>query len=532
MKIKKILLLLSCIIAIFISHSSVKAEEANPLDSAVALQLNQVLTGSFDGTASAHNYYKIEITQKTAITIYGNNTGDSGISLRLDDAKGDYVSHQSQAISANSDYSWRTKALDPGTYYIDISSNFSKISYTVSYSIEPYPVYTELAQDTKAECNAGNNIFKINVSSVAAITILGDKDSKDNVDVYVSDYDGKNVTCQTAKASGSTRYKYRTDQLKPGVYYIRTRSQSNYTVTYSSDLYPEAILLNRGASSPGSFSSTQSLEIYRIDLSEQQSITFFVTKDSSSYISLRLVDSNSDYVDHQGQLTKDSSFIWSPDKALAPGTYYLEASSMYSDTINYSIHWQISGPSAVKNLKQSKATEKNVTLKWSAPANASKYRIYKYNSKTKNYSLYKTTTSKSCKIGGLKAATKYTLKIVPIMEKDGELIEGTETIFKAVTKPGKVKLSGIKKTAPGVLSGVPVNYYKVSWKKVKQASGYDVYVKTKGSGWKKIDYTSARYSLIYVVKGFSAQIKVRAYISTDDAIVYGSFSKPKTVKSK
>ena len=121
--------------------------------------------------------------------------------------------------------------------------------------------------------------------------------------------------------------------------------------------------------------------------------------------------------------------------------------------------------------------------------------------------------------------------MIPIANNNGEEIEGDETVFKAATTPAKVAIKSIKKIAASSLSGVPVNYYKISWKKVKNAKGYDVYVKTKGGKWKKIDYTSSKSSTIYVVKGFTAQIKVRAYTSTKDAITYGPYSKIKTIKS-
>jgi hypothetical protein len=122
------------------------------------------------------------------------------------------------------------------------------------------------------------------------------------------------------------------------------------------------------------------------------------------------------------------------------------------------------------------------------------------------------------------------------MVKNGEDIEGTENIFNAATAPNKVKLNAIKKIGSGSISGVAVNYYKVSWKKVKHATGYQVYVKTKGSGWKRISSTTSRKCQIYIVKGFSGQIKVRAYITANSksssSSSYGAFSKVKKVKSK
>ena len=146
-------------------------------------------------------------------------------------------------------------------------------------------------------------------------------------------------------------------------------------------------------------------------------------------------------------------------------------------------------------------------------------------------SLYRTTTSKSYKIKGLKVATTYSIKIVPVEDNNGEFIEGEAIHFDVATKPAKVSVKKIKKTKSGKVSGKPVAYYKISWKKVENASGYQVFVKTKGCKWKMVNATSSRSCKIYVDKGCTAKIKVRAYITTKDATTYGSFSKIKNIKS-
>ena len=531
MKTKKLLLFLWCFIAIFITHLSVNAEESNPLDSATSLSLNQMLTGAFDVTELSYTYYKIEISQKSPITIYGNNTGEGEILLELDDSNGKYVTNQYNSISVNSNYIWRTKELNPGIYYIKVSSQFSKINYTISYTYDPYPVYKDLSENEKIDYQTGYNIFKINIPSSTAITIYGEQNKGDYVSLELSDANGNHVSHQSLASTISSTYKWRTNTLTPGVYYIIASCSKNYTLTYSTEPYPESIPLDRGNTLTGNFNNSNSKVLYKINITEKQRITCFVTKDVTSYIGLTLLDSDSMSVAHMGEALDDLSISWSPDKELSPGTYYLEVSAIDLDNINYTITWQISGPSAVENLKLSKTTGKSITLKWGAPADASKYKVYIYNSNSKNYSLYKTTTSKSCKISGLKPNSIYTFKVIPVMIKNGEDIDGEETVFKAATTPSKAKIQSIKKTASSTLSGVPVNYYKIRWKKVKKASGYQIYVKTKGSKWKMIDYTSSRTTDIYIVKGFSGQIKVRAYISTDDATTYGPFSKVKTVKS-
>ena len=56
-------------------------------------------------------------------------------------------------------------------------------------------------------------------------------------------------------------------------------------------------------------------------------------------------------------------------------------------------------------------TTTTITLKWSKVTGADGYRVYKYNSKTKKYEYYKSTTSTSLKISKLKEGTAYKYKV-------------------------------------------------------------------------------------------------------------------------
>lgn len=539
-------------ISLFVFGRPVKAEENNSLDSAVSLSLNQTLTRSVDKNVVLRHYYKIELSQKSAITIYGKFTVDTSSSREMDielqDVNGKCISHQNLSLLADGDYRWRTEEIDSGIYYILLGSDVGNNStgstaitipyviteYSIAYSFEPYPVCTELAQDTEIKCKPGINVFKINVTSPTDLTIYGTEGIERGVSVKFADVNGKEISCQSEKSS-QTEYKTRVKGLLPGTYYIETKDSSklsdySYSVLYSTDPYPESKLLERGDWMSGSLRPGFSSNIYKININAKHKITFFYSIDYPQ-IGLRLYDSETNCIDHMEFVTEKKSFKWSEwslGEELMPGTYYLEVSSGGAD---YNIKWQISGLSATDDLTMTKATNKTITLSWNVSQKASKYKIYKYNKKTKDYSLCKTTTATSCKISGLKTSTTYTFKVVPVVSVNGEDIEGDKTYFKAATKPAKVSVKSIKKTKSGKVSGNPVNYYKIGWKKVKNADGYQVYVKTKGGKWKTVNSTSSKSCMIHVVKGYTAQIKVRAYITTKDATTYGSFSKIKTIKN-
>lgn len=98
----------------------------------------------------------------------------------------------------------------------------------------------------------------------------------------------------------------------------------------------------------------------------------------------------------------------------------------------------------------------------------------------------------------------------------------------AVKKPAKVKkvtAKAKKRTAV------------ISWKKVKGASGYEVYRSTKKNGkYKKIKTIkkagTVRFTDKKLKKGFAYYYKVRAYRKTAVAKVYGNDSAAKKVKIK
>lgn len=527
-------------ISLFVFGRPVKAEENNSLDSAVSLSLNQTLTASFKDSGVLRHYYKIELSQKSGITIYGNAISEylrkDGLDLELQDVNGKSVFHNSKVEVVSGNYRWRTDEVDPGTYYIVVNSGDGLVSYgindySIAYSQEVYPVYTELTENTEIKCKAGINVFKINISSPTNLTVYGIEGIEGQVRVKFADVNGKEISNQYGKTNQAD-YKAVVKGLLPGIYFIETigyplGSDFSYSVLYSTDPYPESKSLERGKWASGSLHPGFSSDIYKININAKQKITFFF---STKYqkISFHLYDLEKNCVDFMESVTEKTASEWSPGKELMPGTYYLEVSSGGDD---YDIMWQISGLSAIKGLKMIKAANKTITLSWKESQNTSKYNIYKYNKKAKDYSLCKTTAEESCKITGLKASTTYSFKVVPVVSVNGEDIEGDETYFKAATKPAKVSVKNIKKTKSGRVSGTYVNYYKISWKKVKNADGYQVYVKTKGGKWKMVDFTSSRACEIYVVKGVAAKIKVRAYTETYDAKTYGAFSKIKTVKN-
>ena len=171
------------------------------------------------------------------------------------------------------------------------------------------------------------------------------------------------------------------------------------------------------------------------------------------------------------------------------------------------------------------AGSKSVSLKWSKIKGAKKYKIYKYDTKTKKYKCLKTTTKLSFKISKLKSASTYKFK-VKAYSKNGKLLDTTK-ICTVKTKPVAPTLKAKSKTKGTVT---------ISWSKVKNAKGYQVYYSSSKNGkFKKLgDYNAKELTakLKELKSGKNYYIKVRSYTKLSNTKVYSSFGKVKKVKVK
>ncbi|MBQ9530729.1 MAG: hypothetical protein IJR70_01530 [Eubacterium sp.] len=162
-------------------------------------------------------------------------------------------------------------------------------------------------------------------------------------------------------------------------------------------------------------------------------------------------------------------------------------------------------PSKPTSLTAS-STVNSVTLKWKKVNSANGYKVYSYNSKTKKYSYLKTAQKNTCKISKLSSASVYIFSVKAYKKS------GNKTYYSAysaktrvATLPGKV--SGIK------ILGRNVSSVKLSWNKVKKASGYKVEYSTDKNFKKNVKSTKTT-SVKATVKSLSNityYIRIYAY---------------------
>lgn len=169
--------------------------------------------------------------------------------------------------------------------------------------------------------------------------------------------------------------------------------------------------------------------------------------------------------------------------------------------------------SAVKGLKVSAASETGFTLSWSKVAGATGYQIYTYSGG--KWVLKTITAANSKSFTGAKLGVTYQYRVRAYRTVSGKTYYGSLSSAVsarcALTAPSSVKLSSVTASSA-----------TLSWKAVRSASGYQVYLRS-GSGWvKKATVTANKATL----KGLSAvtnyTVRVRSYKKVGSSYVYSA----------
>lgn len=218
-------------------------------------------------------------------------------------------------------------------------------------------------------------------------------------------------------------------------------------------------------------------------------------------------------------LNQDYTIAYAGNAAPGIATITITGVGNYGGT--KTIRYQISVADMTKI--RAKGSTNKVTLSWPAVAGAEGYAIY-----DANYKLIGKTTGASYTHKNLSAVTTYTYNVRPYVtvEKNtyygdfSNTVQATTTIAKPV-----VTLKAYKKKM------------RVSWKKIKGVSGYEIYRSTKKTkGYKKIKTAKKANIVSYTNKSLKSKkryyYKIRAYKKVNGRKVYSKYSSPKSVKTK
>ncbi len=123
----------------------------------------------------------------------------------------------------------------------------------------------------------------------------------------------------------------------------------------------------------------------------------------------------------------------------------------------------------VQNVKVSSVAANKVTLKWKKLSGVTGYRVYRYNAKKEKYVYVGKTKKISYTDSSLSAGKAYKYKVRAYRTKNKKNTYGAYSdAIKAVTAPKKV--TGLRTTYVGTSN------VKLSWKKAKGATGYEIFL--------------------------------------------------------
>jgi fibronectin type 3 domain-containing protein len=256
------------------------------------------------------------------------------------------------------------------------------------------------------------------------------------------------------------------------------------------------------------------------------SLSWSASGSVKGYRIYRYDPSQSAYV-YIGETTKKSY----KDSGLTSGTSYQYKVCSYwagDGTDEYSPYTDevsaLTKPSQVQNVRVQSGVQTEVQIAWDSVAEASGYRIYKYNDSAEKYEKVTDVDSSvtSYTFTGLSGATVYDYKVKAYILRDGAYTWGTasdECIY--VTNPDAVgSLTAKYKSATSVA---------LKWSKVARATGYQIYRLSMSSGkYEKIAAVKGGSTLTYTNTGLASgttySYQVRAYMTEDETDYYGEFS--------
>ena len=218
----------------------------------------------------------------------------------------------------------------------------------------------------------------------------------------------------------------------------------------------------------------------------------------------------------------DYTLSYANNKIVGLGT--ITVTGMGAFTGSTTVHFYIL-PKQVTGMKFASKTS-SVTLSWKAVTGATGYQIYQYDSSSKKWKKKSTVTKNQVVLEKLSSGTTYKYKVRAIAKIDSKTKAGKcSSTLTTTTRPSKPALTvkaGTKKAA-------------LSWKKIKGASGYCIYMSTKKNGtYKRVKHitkgSTVSYKKTKLKKGKTYYFKIRAYRKIGTKNYYSSYSTIQKVK--
>ena len=162
-----------------------------------------------------------------------------------------------------------------------------------------------------------------------------------------------------------------------------------------------------------------------------------------------------------------------------------------------------------------------LSLTWNKVKGAAGYVVYLYNASTKKYTRLGTAKANAYQATGLKADKTYRFAVKAYKTANGKkTYSNYSNVLKASTAAAPAKVTGLKAGAVGTTS------LKLTWNKVKGATGYVVYrYNASTKKYTKLGITAANsYQVKKLQSGATYRFAVRAYKKVNGQNLFGGYS--------
>lgn len=181
----------------------------------------------------------------------------------------------------------------------------------------------------------------------------------------------------------------------------------------------------------------------------------------------------------------------------------------------------------VKNVQVFDITETEATITWSKNSNADGYEV----KLSRNGGFYKTikdTTRTTAYLYDLYEDSNYKVKIFPYKEIKGKRVYGEESYYKSFKTDVKEDYTPAQVKNLSV-SDITENSAYISWSRVNNATGYNIYVSEDYGKFKYWDSTNSKnYTLKGLEQNIYYKVKVEAYRKVNGTEYIGNYSSTKT----
>lgn len=545
------------------------------------MAVNTAYSGTLHDTSDV-DYYKVTLDKDGMISLNFKHKNVSGKELKecyyVDVYRsGDYTNsiYHLKSTGGATNLTTPEIGLAKGTYYVKVSGycfapttepyemkvKYTKSAYWEKETNDSFAGATSIKADKtykgSIRTKEDNDYYKVKVNNDGYVKIKLEHSATTAAGIYkIKLYDADyNLICERVAAGTEKKFETCKIGLKKGSYYVQICNYEAYSGTYKltvnatkasnweSELNNDtahADKISVGKAVNGTSTTSNCDDYYKFTLSKASYINVSLEHEKISgtdYLwRIDIYDAKGNRIDYSASykyVTESETYAATKTTKLAKGTYYVEVSEYLGHALDMEYKLTVNKvEKKAPTISSVESTQYNkIKVSWKAVPGATKYEIYRADSKNGSYKKVKTIsdgTTTSWTDSSVKTGKTYYYKMKSVVTTNKEQKSGYSKVKSAKCVPATPSVS---------LKSSTKKQMKISWKKVSGADGYEIYRATSKDGkYTKVTTIKKGSTKSYTDKkltsGKTYYYKVRAYKKVNGKKVYSSYSKVQSKKVK